>query len=252
MIKLLYIAGLLLALIPHHQGRADELQQKAVFAFDRIRKVNVPYLMFRRNFQDSIDVLEATGIAFPDSYVRLKFINAMLADPLYKVVMIPILAHHPAYNLIEIQTRLLGLATTLNDNTARVRSANNAEDSTASTSNSTTSTPPMSRSAQRRAKRALKAADTVALAASTTTPTTQKKHICFTTLDGKECKKTDCHFRHTATKQEKDEALKFSKLQACRSMRDTRTCPRDSKCRFSHDGKIIDAAQGDGFVGHRG
>ena len=50
MVKHLYngdIAGLLLALLPHHQGRADELQQRAVVTFDKIKKVNVPYLMFR-------------------------------------------------------------------------------------------------------------------------------------------------------------------------------------------------------------
>ena len=250
LIKHLYagdIAGLLLALIPQHEGRADELQAKAVMAFDLVTKLGQSFLNFKIAFTDALEVLHAVGIDFPDVYVRLKFVLAMKKDTKYNNAMVEILSHRPVYDLEEIISKLTGYAATFKDTALTTPSRRGAallvDDQSANQSTADTSAV-KAKKAKRAAEKTARKAKTVALqATSTATPSTTKvKNICFAYLDGKECTKKNCAFRHEATAQEKSDSLKHNKAKACRNMRDKRSCDRDP-CRFSHDPAVLDKAR---------
>ena len=192
LIKHLYIgdmAGLLLALIPMHEGRVDELQATAVANFDKIKKQGTSFLLYSQDFKDAQERMVATGIIFPEAYIRLKFILGMKTDPLYKEALISILSHRPAYTLLEIIEKLQGYAQTFSDHTnskAR-RAAFQAEELPQSSAAS--SSPTSSKRAERKARRTTAKAQTEANAASaraTSSSTSENKtssvRLCFNML----------------------------------------------------------------------
>jgi len=235
------IAGLLIALIPMHQGRADELQATAVVHFDQVKKLGVSFLYFLKEFGDAQDRLIATGIEFPATYLRLKFIMAMKTDPLYKGPMVTILSHRPAYDMLEMQEKLTGFAQTFGDcNTAAKKTSafvTEGNDSSSSSREPSAASKKAAKKARKQAAQAKAEAKAEALVA-----TDNDKPICFNSMDGKTCTTKNCHFRHDASKKDKEAAAKKAKSTACKQMRDTRDCPRP-KCKFSHDPAVLDKAR---------
>jgi hypothetical protein len=257
------LAGLLLALMPLHEGKAEEIQARAVDEFDSCRKQGFSYMQFTMQFTERLDIMVAVGITLPDVYIRLKFIRAMKTDAKYASAMVTLLSQRPVLDLPKLQLKLQGYADTLRDN--HLGSTNEAclsDNFTSSdTSTATTSAAAKKKAAKKAADKAKKLAkraaekmqssstNAEALATNANTSRGEKpKPLCFAYLDGKTCTRKNCNFRHDGSDKEKLAAKRMNQAKPCLSMVHNNVCPRDPDCRFSHDPDVLDKARAQGLL----
>jgi hypothetical protein len=109
------ITGLLLALVPLHEGRAEDIQRKSVRAFHDVKKAGLSFLQFRGAFKECIELMSFSGIELPNIYVRLQFVDGMATDKRYDRAMVDLLSTRPKLTLEILIIKLLGYAESYND-----------------------------------------------------------------------------------------------------------------------------------------
>jgi hypothetical protein len=153
--------------MPLHEGKAEEIQSRAVDEFDNCTKIDqetkktASFMQFSMDFTEKLEVMEATGISLPDCYVRLKFIRAMKTDPQYNTAMVELLSQRPSLDLFALRLKLQGYADSLKDNylsTSKNRQALITDSSSANTADSVAKDKRAAKRAAAKAKRLAKVA----------------------------------------------------------------------------------------------